>query len=43
MDRPVIQSSEFDFDRLGMSMRGYMDFGVASMEYRAGVRSKGTS
>ncbi len=43
VDRPVVQSSEFDFDTLGLAMRGYLDFGCSMMEYRAGVKSKGTS
>lgn len=43
VDRPTVQTSEFDFDKLGLSMRGYFDFGCSMMEYRAGVRSKGTA
>lgn len=42
-DMPVIDSADADFDTLGIQMRGYHDFGVAKQEYRAGVRSKGTS
>jgi hypothetical protein len=42
-DMPVIDSTDADFDTLGIQMRGYHDFGVAKQEYRAGVRSKGAS
>lgn len=42
-DMPVIDSADADFNTLGIQFRGYHDFGVAKQEYRAGVRSKGTS
>ena len=38
---PVIDTADADFDTLGVSLRGYHDFGVNKQEYRAGVRSKG--
>jgi ribosomal protein S4 len=38
---PTVELADADFDLLGISMRGYHDFGVAMMEYRAGVKSKG--
>jgi len=38
---PTVESSDADFDLLGISMRGYHDFGVNLMEKRAGVKSKG--
>jgi hypothetical protein len=40
-DTPTVETSEFDFNRLGMQWRAYMDFGVAKQEYRAGVKLKG--
>lgn len=40
-DMPTIETAEFDFDRLGLSMRGYMDFGCAKVEYRGGYKSNG--
>lgn len=40
---PTIESASADFDRLGIQMRGYHDFGVALQEYRAGVKSKGAA
>lgn len=38
---PTIESSESDFDNLGMKWRGYFDFGVAMQDYRAAVKSNG--
>jgi hypothetical protein len=38
---PTVELADADFDLLGISMMGYHDFGVAMMEYRAGVKSKG--
>jgi hypothetical protein len=38
---PTIESADADFNRLGIQMRGYHDFGVALQEHRAGVKSKG--
>jgi signal peptide peptidase SppA len=42
-ESPTVETAEFDFDRLGLSMRAYMDFGVSKMEYRAGVKLKGAA
>lgn len=42
-EEPIIEQAQADFDNLGVSFRGYHDFGVALQEYRAGVMSKGTS
>jgi hypothetical protein len=39
---PIIETSETDFDTLGMRWRGFFDFGVGVMDYRAGVKSEGT-
>lgn len=36
---PTVQSSEADFDVLGISHRGVYDFGVKAMEYRGAVKS----
>lgn len=41
IDSPVVETSEFDFDRLGLSMRAYMDVGAAKTEFRAGQKSNG--
>lgn len=42
-DTPTIEESELDFNRLGMSMRAYMDFGCNLAEYRGGVKLKGAA
>jgi hypothetical protein len=39
---PTIESADMDFDRLGISLRGYHDFGVALQEYRGGQKNKGS-
>jgi hypothetical protein len=36
---PVVETAEADFNLLGVSMRGYFDFGVAKAEYLAGVKA----
>lgn len=38
---PVVETSELDFDRLGIAIRAYHDVGVRKQEYRAGVAMKG--
>lgn len=40
---PVLESAETDFHTLGMQWRSYWDFGVALLEKRAGVKSKGAA
>lgn len=40
---PVLESAETDFQTLGMQWRSYWDFGVALLEKRAGVKSKGAA
>ncbi len=40
---PTVESAELDFYNLGIQMRGYMDFGVAKQEYRAGVKMEGVN
>jgi hypothetical protein len=42
-ETPTVETSEFDFDRLGMAMRAYFDFGVSKQEYRAAVKLKGAA
>lgn len=37
---PTIESTDADFETLGISWRGYWDFGVAVSEYRASVKSE---
>jgi hypothetical protein len=41
-ESPIVETAEADFSTLGISMRGYHDWGVALQEYRAGVRSAGS-
>ena len=38
---PTVQSSEADFDILGIAHRGFFDFGVKMIEFRAGVKASG--
>lgn len=40
---PTVEESELEFDRLGMSMRAYMDWGCNKQEPRAGVKLKGAA
>jgi len=40
-DAPFIETSNADFDTLGVQLRGYHDFGVRLQEYRGGVKSAG--
>ena len=37
---PTVEEAEADFNTLGIQMRGYMDFGVATQEHRAAVKAK---
>jgi len=41
--QPTIETSEADFNMLGIQMRGYHDFGVNKQEYRAAVKMKGAA
>jgi hypothetical protein len=43
VETPTIESSDVDFDTLGIQMRGYHDFGVKKQEYRAIAKSKGAA
>lgn len=38
---PTVESADVDFNMLGISLRGYHDFGCTLAEYRAGVKSTG--
>lgn len=40
---PVVESTDADFDTLGILFRGYHDFGCDKSEYLAGVKSKGAA
>ncbi|MFO0082826.1 MAG: hypothetical protein ACK55O_09450, partial [Phycisphaerales bacterium] len=40
-ESPTVESSEADFNMLGIRMRGYHDFGVNLQDPRGGVKSKG--
>ena len=40
---PTVQSSEADFDILGIQHRGFFDFGIALIEYRAAILASGLS
>lgn len=41
-DTPTVETAEADFNQLGVSWRGYLDFGFALYEYRGGVRAAGS-
>ncbi|CAN5463060.1 hypothetical protein BH11PLA2_BH11PLA2_51710 [soil metagenome] len=38
---PTVETAELDFNRLGIQMRAYHDFGVSFLEHRGGVFSLG--
>lgn len=40
-EAPTVETADADFNMLGIAMRGYYDFGVSMVEYRAGVKSAG--
>lgn len=40
---PTVESSDADFDQLGIQFRGYHDFGVDMFETLAGIKSKGAA
>ena len=42
-ETPVVETSDMEFNRLGMAMRAYFDFGCNKQEYRAGVKLKGAA
>lgn len=41
MEMPTVETADMDFDRLGIALRGYHDFGASLQEYRGGVKMKG--
>jgi len=40
-ESPTIETAEADFNRLGVQMRGYHDFGCALQDPKGGVKAKG--
>lgn len=40
---PTVESTDADFDTLGVQFRGYHDFGCDQAEYLSGVKSKGAA
>lgn len=40
-EMPTIETAEMDFDRLGIALRGFHDFGVRKQEPRGGFKFKG--
>ncbi len=40
-ESPTIETAQADFNKLGIQMRGYHDFGVALQDPRGGVKAKG--
>ena len=43
VDTPTVESTDADFNTLGIVFRGFFDFGVAKQQYRGGVKSKGAA
>jgi len=41
VDRPTVESTDADFNTLGVQFRGYIDFGVKEQDYRGAVKMKG--
>lgn len=41
VESPTVETSDADFDELGIQMRGYLDYGFRKQEYKSAVRSKG--
>ena len=41
IELPTVQTTEADFNTLGIALRGYFDFGAALQEFRGGARSAG--
>lgn len=40
---PTVENAEADFNKLGIQMRAYMDFGTGKQDYRAAAKSKGAT
>lgn len=43
VETPTVESSDADFNQLGIQFRGYHDFGVDRAEWLSGVKSKGAA
>lgn len=43
VESPTVENADADFNVLGISLRGFHDFGVAKQEKRGGVKSKGAA
>lgn len=43
VEAPTVESSDADFDTLGIQLRGYHDFGCDQAEYLSGIKSKGAA
>lgn len=43
VDAPTVESTDADFNTLGVVFRGFFDFGVSKHQYRGGVKSKGAA
>lgn len=43
VETPTVESSDADFNQLGIQIRGYHDFGVDLFEPLAGIKSKGAA
>ncbi|QDU71046.1 phage major capsid protein [Mucisphaera calidilacus] len=41
VDRPTVEKTDADFNRLGVMFRGYIDFGVKEQDYRGALKMKG--
>ncbi|QNN25127.1 hypothetical protein HED60_23560 [Planctomycetales bacterium ZRK34] len=41
VDRPTVEKTDADFDRLGVMFRGYIDFGVKEQDHRGALKMKG--
>lgn len=41
VETPTVETADVDFNRLGIQLRGFFDFGVRKQEKRGGVRSTG--
>ena len=42
VEMPTVETTQAEFEILGIAMRGFFDFGVATQEFRGGVRSNGS-
>lgn len=42
-ENPTVQTAQAEFQTLGISIRGFFDFGVTAQNFRGGVKSKGAA